>query len=412
MANVFDIALVFSPHEWVEELHRYCTNTGTLRIKSLVYDSSVLQTETYDACIISDTHPALSAGLVKQLHNSSKRIFGVCDDSSNGRNFLSELGVDGIFSSRISTEDLCLQIQEFLDRSADAQESIDFDQLQNLEIDQDSTMTKRQKVSSTTISVVGSGGTGCTEISLVLASRLIDSIVVDSNFENPSIAPRVGLSIEPHIIGAIESATNYREDLSKFAQRMKTTSVIVGISHSSFALNIKPYELEPFISELGNLFSNVVFDLGNISGNNIFSEINKTTLNKSDFIVLVGEPSPVGVLRILEKTAYLHSIATEYNSRFEIIVVINKCPKNANLISGIVAELTDIEQISNVFVLPFSSELLKQVWKSEVRQPRSWGKQIDKLLNRLSAEPIDTSPLLDKANYAVREDGKKVWVDA
>lgn len=411
MANVFDIALVFSPHEWVEALHRHCTNTGTLRIRALIYDSVVLEAESFDACVISDSHPALSSGLVKSLHDTHKIVIGVCDDSTSAREFLAEIGVDGIFSSRISAEELSSQIQLFLEKTTPDSFN-EPSALSNLNNDCLADISKNDSESSNTktISVIGAGGSGSTELALVLTSRLIDSIVIDVDFEHPSLAPRAGLSIEPNMIGAIESAANDLDSFAKQTQRMRSNAAIVGTSHASFARDIRNYELEALSKALTLNYSNIIFDHGRITEDSTFFESHRFLLERSDVVLIVGESTPVGVLRILENVALLNSIMLELDRSFEICVVVNKCTKNQQATADVCNEISNIEQVSKVTTLPYASDCFRNSWQSTIGQPKSWKKSIDQLLNWLSDLDNNKVNIIDFSVKTKNEMAKKVQV--
>ncbi len=384
MESVFDIALVFSPHEWVEALHRHCTNTGDLRIRSLIYDPSVLQAETFDACVISDSHPALSAGLVRALHDSGHCVLGVCDDEQ-AREFLASINIDGVFSSRLSADELSSQIQEFL-TSTWNHTSVhnDFNESQL------NAMVKTPVENTSDglmFGVMGSGGVGATEISLVLASRLIDSVVVDTDFEHPSIAPRAGLDVNPHILDALESA--HHNDVLDQTQRIKNSAAIVGVSHASFARDIKNYEIDSLCNVLTRTYAHTVLDLGRMSEDSSFFSHTRTLIEKCDALILVTEPTPVGVLRLLENIALIHSLFKDADAPL-LSVVVNKCTKDRSMRIDIEQEIKTIEQVSHCSFLPYSRHIIENAWRSDITQPASWKKPMNELVGFLNDIRIAT----------------------
>lgn len=404
MANVYDIALVFSPHEWVEALHRHCTNTGDLRIRALVYDSSVLETEIFDACIIADSHPALSSGFVLSLHEAGHAVLGICDKSAEAQSFLASTGIDAIFSSKISAEQLTGEIREFLNNTWNKpQDVIDIPHINATQED-----VRKPNNIGHVVSVVGAGGTGTTEVALVLASRLIDSVAVDLDFEHPSFAPRAGLALEPHLLGAIESAHNHPETFPDFVQRMPSNGVISGTSHASFTRDIRSYELESLHHRLISTYAHTIYDLGRISEDSHFFSRTQTLLNVTDPVLIVIEPNPVGILRGLEIIALVSSLQHSETNEKRIGVIVNKCPKNKDMLKDVSRELEAIEQISMIALLPFASELLGRSWCNEVIQPRSWKAPINHILDFICTDrmPSDsTSKKRDRVDLTLEPVG-------
>lgn len=387
MEQVFDIALVYSAHEWIEALHRHCTNTGDLRIRSLVYDPAILHNENVDACVISDTHPSLSSGFIDSLHENNKLAVGVCDDSQNSREYLASIGIDAIFSSKISAQDLANEIRAFLTNVSDEENKKEIHS-NIFDSTTESFDINYRAVSGTSksISVIGSGGTGATESSVLLSSRLIDCVLVDTDFEHPSIAPRLGLDIEPHILSAIELAQNNPDEFISCLQRTPYSSAIVGVAHSSYARDIKKYEIDSLINSLENLFSYCLFDLGRISDNSQFFDLQGYIVAHSDSVLITCEASPIGILRFFETAALVQTVCLNSGKEPQVIAVVNKCPKNRAVLSQVRDEIESIDLISDVITLQYASELQEKSWRHEIYQPSSWKKQLNVLLAGLSAE--------------------------
>src|SRR5689334_8861139 len=100
-----EIALVFTAEPWVEELHRYLSDHGGARVRSLVVDQSVALEETYDVLVVSHRWPALTQAFVADVHARSRRVLGVVDRSEPaGRPHLAAVDVDAIVDSDAGPE--------------------------------------------------------------------------------------------------------------------------------------------------------------------------------------------------------------------------------------------------------------------------------------------------------------------
>jgi len=79
MTREAELALVFSPELWVEELHRHCTDHGGARVRQVVLDPDLALEEQFDVLVVSHRWPALSRGFVDALHERVRRVLGVFD---------------------------------------------------------------------------------------------------------------------------------------------------------------------------------------------------------------------------------------------------------------------------------------------------------------------------------------------
>src|SRR5258708_7752609 len=100
-----EIALVFTAEPWVEELHRYLSDHGGARVRSLVVEQSVALEETYDVLVVSHRWPALTHAFVVDVHARSRRVLGVCDRSEPAsRAHLAAVDVDAVVDNDAGPE--------------------------------------------------------------------------------------------------------------------------------------------------------------------------------------------------------------------------------------------------------------------------------------------------------------------
>ena len=94
------VALAFTPDYWVEELHRHLTDHGGARVRCVVVEPLVALEESYDVLVAGHRWPALTRGLVNDVHARNRIVLGVFDREEPGsRKHLLGLGVDGIVES-------------------------------------------------------------------------------------------------------------------------------------------------------------------------------------------------------------------------------------------------------------------------------------------------------------------------
>lgn len=390
MTNVYDCALIYTPQIWVEKFHRHCTNSGQLRIKSFIYDSTALFSDTYDVAIVSDAWPALNRSMVERIHSRGSRVIGVSDGSNDANEFLSSIGVDAILDSKKDAKLICEEAILLLDTLNIQKESyIDLTAEEHIE-NLDETIEdneERTKVQSNVVTVFGTGGTGCTEMSTAISSRLIDSLLLDLDFEHPSIAPRANLYIEPHILDAIESAQNLKENFVDNINRLTKFSTIAGLTHSSMATDIRDYEITALIDESKSHFTNIILDCGTLQTHSRFDILQLAILKESDSIVIVGSCSPHGIIRVLETLV----IATEYIQKCErdldelnIEIIINNAEADDRLISQIKNEILYCGIDCDITFIQKNKAVWTLAWKGEFNYPKRWIRAFDNLIARIS----------------------------
>src|SRR2546423_14994964 len=94
------VALVFSPEQWVEGLHRHLAHHGGARVRQIVVEPAIALDEEYDVLIVSDRWPALTLRLVGAVHERGRRVLGVFDpEEPAGKDHLVELGVDATIAA-------------------------------------------------------------------------------------------------------------------------------------------------------------------------------------------------------------------------------------------------------------------------------------------------------------------------
>jgi len=94
------VALVFSPEQWVEDLHRYLAHHGGARVRQIVVEPAVALDEEFDALVVSDRWPALTMGFVGAMHERRRCVLGVFDpDEPAGKDHLVALGVDATIAA-------------------------------------------------------------------------------------------------------------------------------------------------------------------------------------------------------------------------------------------------------------------------------------------------------------------------
>ncbi len=116
--NEPEVALVLSPEQWVEDLHRHCADHGGARVRQLVVDPTLALEEDYGVLVVSHRWPGLTRGLVETLHAGGREILGVFDPLEPAAvAHLAALGVERTIASDAAMSDFVGALREIAVRA-------------------------------------------------------------------------------------------------------------------------------------------------------------------------------------------------------------------------------------------------------------------------------------------------------
>jgi len=319
-----EIALVFSPEIWVEELHRHFVNHGGARVRQILVDPAVAIEEGYDTLVVSYRWPALTRALVVELHDRCRQILGVYDrEEPAGREILGRLGVDAVLESdagpRAFLDSLLLLTSN--DRSVALH----------------SGAAEPEPVSATptggcSLVVGGPSGAGKTEMAIEMAHAVSAqrrrAVLVDADEVAPSVATRLGMPIEPNLRSAIDAVEFGLGTLGRSVRRCAHGfSAVAGLPNVSAWAQVRPGEVVRVLRGLVRSHDVVVVDvaapLDDVgAGSRGRYALARAMLLEANAVVAVGAANPVGVARLLAWLAAAHAVAP--NARMHVIV--NRAP--------------------------------------------------------------------------------------
>lgn len=380
MEKIFEIALIFTAHDWVEAFHRHCTNTGELKIRALVYDPSALENEQFDACIVSDSYPGLNKAFIDKIHSKSRKVLVVGTTNEASRQFVSELGADAIFFDDVGPQELTKEIVSFLDNvlSFDANDvpTSAFAISQSIQ---------ETKTNGQVIAAFGTGGSGCTEISLAIAERLIDNVLIDLDFSHPSLAMRTQREVSPNVLDAIESAQHSPQSFFDAIQQLEKHGLITGVAHSSFARDVRSQEIMDLMDIASSNFANTVLDCGRCDTDSHFANIYESVFNQADVIVISAHATPIGVLRTLENIAYITEVIANTSTK-KIFVAMNFSKSRSAMAKQIDDELRTIEAIKSVVFVPYDQKMNEASWNIR-SQSKAFKRAIENIVDEINNTP-------------------------
>lgn len=401
MDSIYNIALIFSGNEWVESFHRHCTNTGDIRIRALVYDVAALQNENFEACVISNTHPQLNQSLVKEIHTHNQKVIVVCDDNPSSRDYLARIGVDAIFSERLEARELANSIVEVLTAiESNGSRSSSYDISREISTAHD--VTPAPAMHNVT-GFIGTGGTGTTEIAVRAASRSADSILIDLDLLHPSLAIRLQSEITPNILDAIEATHHGNDDIVMYTLSGDIGNFIPGVAHASFGLNIQGRELNSLLHSARQNFLHTFIDVGVLAEYSDVRDTHSTIVRNCDSLVIAADPTPVGMLRLLELFAYMTSFHEVDLSSKHVIVAFNKCYGNRETQKQLQDEVRALPFVDSIYFLPYDAHIHTQTWTHDTQSSRKFTKDLQPLLNEIHNHQSEKEVLADFSDAFEKE---------
>ena len=346
------IALAFTPEPWVEILHRHFTDHGGARVRQLVMDPSVAIDDDYEVLVASARWPALTPGLVGELHDRGRRVLGVVGRGDRGsHDVLARAGVDRVVDDDASPLEFLEALLLLMPDSPVAPV---------LEPVADRSPGRR-------VVVGGPAGSGSTEVAIALAAALARQgpvTLVDADEVAPSIAQRLALPIEPNLRTAIEAVEFGTGELDEALQdRGRGLRVVAGLPNVSAWAQVRPSEVLRALRALGRHGETLVIDVGplleDLAGvsRGRFA-LTRAVVAEADALVVVGTAGPVGVSRAVAWIAD----ATLLTTAAPVHVVLDRAPRDAYRRREIEAELERCFRPASCTFVPDDAEVARAAW--------------------------------------------------
>jgi MinD-like ATPase involved in chromosome partitioning or flagellar assembly len=353
------VALVFSPEQWVEDLHRYLVHHGGARVRQIVVEPSVALEEEYDALVVSDRWPALTRRFVDEVHDLGRRVLGVFDpEEPAGKDHLLALGVDATLAGDAPMTEfvgVLAELRPLPVRGTNApsdRDSVDGTELRLTAVDR-----------GRLVVVSGPRGSGITEIAVGLAAALAgraDSVVlVDAHEHAPSIAGRLGLGLEPNLRSAIDAFTYGLGNLDRSIVRVPAPAafgVVAGFPSPVAAAQVTANEVVEVAHALCDRPAIVVVDADD------GSPITRALVAECSDVVGVADASPIGIVRALGWFADVRTI----DRATPVHLVVNRAPAARYRRAEIQAEITRTVAPASLSWVPSDRAIAAATWDGRV----------------------------------------------
>lgn len=394
MSGAPELAIVVSPRDWAEVLHRWVADHGGALVRARIVGPQDAIEEGYDVLVVEDLTSFLSPRLVEDVRRLGRQVLGVYDPAEPwGRARLEELGVDDVLPSTTSPEEIVQAVRALV-----AVRSIGWD-LHPIDVGVPGGSDGARR---SPLVVVGGPGGGCgrTEVAVGLTDAFArhgrSAVLVDADDVAPSVAQRLGLPLHPNLRTAIDVIEHGGGDLGAALRQIAPgVDVLVGLPSPRDWRQVRPREVAATVSALRDGPRDVVIaDVGPVieevpagHGAERFG-ITRAMLGRATAIVAVCAPTPVGVARLLSWVSQVGGMAPSV----PVHGVVNAVPRGRFVRGELSEELWRAWPLSSVGFVPMDGRVRDAAWRGCLVGGGGFQRALDGLVAALDHEAWTRAP--------------------
>jgi MinD-like ATPase involved in chromosome partitioning or flagellar assembly len=376
------IALAFTADYWVEELHRYLSDHGGARVRSVVFEPSIALEESYDVLVTGHRWPALTRALIDDVRAAGRAVLGVFDrEEPASREHLAAVGVDVVVESDAGCEAFVRAIVATVGTRASLAYELP--------------VLSAEPVRAGRVVVVGGApGAGRTEVAIQLTAALArraSVALVDADDVAPALAARLALPIEPNLHSAIDAVEHGRGDVHACVSTANglRARLVAGIPNANAWTQVRPGEVVRVIERLAEMVDVVVVDgvgaiedLGGSARGRYATA--RALLGEADALVAVGDSAPHGVTRLLSWVADARTLAAQV----PVSVVVNRAPDDRFRRAELYEELRASLGAVGIAFCVHDPRVVEAAWSGTLVRPGPFTRGIEPLVELVRAAAI------------------------
>lgn len=379
------LALALSARDWTDRLHRFLADHGGARVRVTAIGPEDLDTEMFDVLLIDDSCSFLTPRLVEQVRRRGGGVIGVFDpvEFIDGKERLRELGVTDVIEATAHPD-------EFLKVIWGASQRTSAPRGQPIDAVHPAGESSRL---GRLIAIGGPpGGAGVTEMAIGISHRLGSSggrvALIDADDSASSVAQRLGLSVHPNLLTAIDGVEQGRGVAAVFQPAAGGAfAVLAGLATGVDTADLRSHRLLPVLQETLASFDSVVVALATVPEHVRGRESGRTSLGSAVLAtagraIAVGTASPVGVTRLLDWIA-MHG----GRSRVRFDVIVNRAPRDRYRRAELVEEITRTYRPRSLALIPFDPGVEEAGWEGAVVGRGRFRKALDAWIDDNLAGP-------------------------
>jgi MinD-like ATPase involved in chromosome partitioning or flagellar assembly len=381
-----EIALVFSPDRWVEDLHRYCVDHGGARIRCIVMEPDVALEEDYGVLVVSHRWPGLTAGFVDAVHALGRRVLGVVDPAEPAAaRHLELVRVDHIVASDTGPAELVAAVVAIAPDAA----------ARRAPAPSAAAPEPHGRRDRGFVVIGGPAGGGRTEVAIELArafagNRSGSSLLVDADDVAPAVATRLALPIEPNLRSAIDAVEYGMGGLPAPVSSVtgRTFAVLAGLPNVAAWSQLRPNEVLDVVHAVTGAHDRVVVDIASSLENTVAGgrgrfAVGRALVERADVLIGVGAASPVGVVRLLAWAVDARAL----NSAAPVHLVVSRAPADRFRCGEIEAEIARTFPAATVTFAPADRRVERAGWEGDLVAAGPFTKSLAPLAAALAPLP-------------------------
>lgn len=390
MSSSPELAIVVSPRDWAEDLHRWVADHGGALVRARIVGAHDALDEGYDVLVVEDLTSFLTARLVGEVRRRGRRILGVYDPVEPwGRERLRELGVDDLVPSTTPPEEVVHVARTLTEARSRVRQVAEIEGIGPVP---DRAGAERRRAPLVAVGGPG-GGCGRTEVAIGLATafarRGCGATLVDADEVAPAVAQRLGLPLHPNLRTAIDVVEHGNGRLDGTLRPVEAgVDVLVGLPSSRDWRHVRPRELLAVIDALRERADVVVADVGPATedlrarhGSERFG-LTRAVLAHASVIVAVCAPTPVGVARLLSWVSDIDALAPNV----ALHGAVNAVPRGRFVRGEVSEELWRSWPLRSLGFLPADRRVEEAAWRGGAVGPGAFVRAIDRLAEALAAD--------------------------
>jgi MinD-like ATPase involved in chromosome partitioning or flagellar assembly len=346
---------------------------------SIMSDEDALL-EGYDVFVADDTTSFLVVRFVADLQRRGIAVVGVYDPSEaegRGKQRLLDLQVDEVIEADASPTEFL----RILARASSSSTGEQQDDLTALVADLTGPAVERRDPFESTegqthrgrlLVVTGaSGGVGATEVAIGLTAILADrgdkAVLVDADDVGPSVAQRLGMVVHPNLRTAIDVVRNNSGSPAEVLIDAPSGDfeVLGGLANRRDWFELRPGDVAETVLRLARIRDHIIVNVASrledlpAMGGPARYGVTRSLLALADTVILVANPTPIGVARVLDWIAEAKPLV----EATPLFVAFNAFRGGAFRAAEIEAELRRVYQPGAIVFIPHDKSLVHATWQ-------------------------------------------------
>jgi len=381
------VSIGSSQREWAAELTRFVSDYGGARLRGTILTSNDALEQEFEVLVVDDIASYMSPRFVERLRRMQRKVIGVYDPDlgEESKDRLLAMGVDAVVDSFAGPEEILQAILGVRDTNA-----MDVE----IGVPAPATPFDDPYAAQRTLTVVA-GDDHATNVALGIADSMLSlkrtALVIDADTVEPSLAQRLGLTVAPNVLTALDSLLQSRGGPQDSVQSSRRGfSMLVGIPSPEEWDTLQPREVVDLVEQLELSYNEVIAkvgrgveDLAPMSGRAGRFDVHRALLGEAGQVVIVSQATPLALTRLLSWIAHARRLVAT-----PVHIVFHDAPKSLYQRGELSEELVRSYIPSSITWLPTDSRLERAVWNGEMVPSGSYLRATRALAKKLVARPL------------------------